>query len=392
MVSKGQRGGGGGGAGPDPFCAPGARTTADRLPCVRPLPGAYPMRPGVAGWVAPTASNILGRGPVQFLGVFDTMPWLEDYDEAMKRNLNPVDMPGGVTLRWTLPRATNYAAAGDVNTVAPQFRRAGVGLSLYVAGVDVMPEDWQSNANYPGLTPLAAGFTYDATRVEGQWATGLSFIRPRDPSGPVTGPGGPGGARDGVRWLAEHVARPALDLLAYCGGPGAEADLGELAGGHRYVAAWLRLWWSRYDGVDPLAAVNLELPYTIQAGRALNAGHRQAWHVSIPVDGDDMASESEVFDNGKIYGVSSPIAGLWRASVCSNGDGVGEGLGLFTGLELRNANRIATDSQATLFSEHDGAAQLGSTVRHGGAGYIASGWDANGSAPIAGLVSLSVTP
>lgn len=391
---------------------PAARTLADRLPVVRPTAGHYPIRALAAdgtqapGWVPPAARGPdvfndgyrLGRGPVQYLGCFDTMPDLTHYDDAMAANLRPTDAPGGATLRFHMPRPLRVLDDPDgayrVSSVAPAMRYHA-GLALYVAGVDVLPPGWRDAITYPGLPAGVIGDgPYIADDNDSEWAQGLQQPFNNDPGGsPVQETFGPGGLADGVRYLAHHVARPMLDLFGYMGGPGAEADLGELAGGTRYVAAWLRLWWTREDGVDPFVDVDHDIAWTVHPGRAINPGHRHVWHNTIPVQGhglDPGQYEDEIRLNGASYGLASPIAGNWRAVITSNAPAAGAQM-LYVGLELRNGGTLERDWTAVAWNEHGVASQLAPSTRHGGAAVILAGYDET-AGNVNGLVSVSVTP
>lgn len=385
---------------------PSARTLGERLPVVRPKAGTYPIRAftsdGVTqapGWNPPTDNEdwgtSLGRGPMQFLGCFDTMPDLVDYDDAMRQNLRPDDMPGGATLRFSMPRPLRYSGPDDTteykSAVAPAMRYPA-GLVLYVAGVDVLPAGWKDDPLWPGLPAGYVGdISYVAGQLTSQWSTDLQAPFNNDPGGaPTQETFGPGGYADGVRYLAHHVARPMLDLLGYVGGPGAEADLGELAGGHRYVAAWLQFWWTRYDGVDPFENAAHDVVWTVQAGRPANAGHRNAWHLTIPVVGPDLNNEAALAAEGKAFGIASPIAGTWRVSITSNGSAADSDV--FVGLEIRNGGLLERDTTAVAYNEHGVPSQLSPATRHGGAAVVLAGYDNANATPIAALVSISVVP
>lgn len=375
---------------------PRSKPLGRRTLLTRPMTGTYRLTPNQAGWVAPVPSSDLGRGPVQFLGVFDTAPDLEPYDDALHAALAPVESPGGVVLRWQLPRALDLASVSAVSSLAPGIQHAA-GLVLYVAGVDVLPDGWRRSASWPGLPPDESGFVYTAGDLESEWAVGLSSTRPRVPSpDPLvdTDFGAGGSSSDGLRYLARHVARPALDLLAYSGA-GAEADLVELAGGYRYVAAWLRLWWPAWDGADPFAAADYQIPYVINAGRAVNAGHRAAWHVAVPIVGPAIAAASRAATMATPGGCArvalcSPIAGAWYLAAASNGQAADPADGLFVGLELRSGERIELDTADVHYNEHGGV--VTPAARHGGSGVVLAGYDNTAAAPIAGVAFVSVVP
>lgn len=374
-------------------------------PLKAPLWGQYPIVASktAGGWQAPgvplaagSERQLLGRGPVQFCGVFDTRPELEPWQPTVHRALEPVPSPGGVTLRWMAPRNTATDAAGAVQTLQPAFADA-IALSLYVAGMDVVPasDQWTNGAgaaSWPGRPVGTLPFAFSkgaALNLGTAWQTGLSFTRPtQQGQAGVAGNSGQFGLveqQDGFRWMRNVNAMPVLDLLAYAGAPWSEADLLELAGGTRYVAAWLRLWWSRREGVDPLAAARYFVPWTVGPGRAVAAQHREAWHCSYPMLGPPVAAQADVFDDGVRYQVSSPIPGAWRVGVESNGDAGDDDI--YVGLELRNGTILNRASLAVGPTDH--GLFIGPTTPHAGAGVLSCGYS-NVAQVTAGLVSVSV--
>lgn len=405
MGGKGGASGGGKvapsrGAGSGCGCAPGSRALGQRTRGTRPFVGVYPVKAGGVGFVAPANASELGRGPVQFIGTFDTMPELEPWDDGAHKALAPMESPGGLTLKWSLPRVTDYLAATAM--LAPSLFY-GASLTLYVAGFDALPADHRKNS-WPGTPPGASTHDITTDALAGPWMSGLSAVRPRNPNPALYGDdyGDGGSASDALRYLARKVARPVLDLTAYMGGPGAEADLVELAGGTRYVAVWLRLWWPRWDGVDPLLAADFEVPWQVSAGPAYAPGHRHAWHVSIPVLGNELAAEASLLlpptapgGGGPVrYGLCSPISGLWHATVISNSSAAEDGAGspLLVGLELRHGVSFGGDTIGVAYNDHTTSAHLASGIRHGGSAVISAGYLAASTVPLAGLVCVSVVP
>lgn len=339
---------------------------------------------------APASRSLLGYGPVQFLGVFDTLadpdcpekcakPWQEEVHRA----LQPVESPGGVTLRWSGPRNTQTDAAGVVQTLGPAFENA-IALSLYVGGLDLLqsPKEW--NQNWPGqpigATPFA--FSKAVPNIPTIWQTGLSFTRPRFGFSQTavaadSGDFGLAEMQDGFRWLRNVNALPALDLLSYIGAPWAEADLWELAGGTRYVAAWLRLWWSRFEGANTLADVRYHVPWVALRGRAAAPCHRDAWHTALPIiPASGVAAEGDVYTDGARYQLASPISGAWRVGAENNGD-AGDNA-IFVGLELRGSTILSRAAMSVNPLTH--GTIIGPTANHGGAAVISAGYQLGGQA------------
>lgn len=365
-----------------------------RVRVARPVSNVYPMRAGCAGWVAPVAPSNLGRGPSQFLGVYDTRPELEPYDDQTHRALSPLAMPGGACLRWSLPRALRYEDSGALlSAVAPAHGYAA-SLTLYVAGVDVLPLGWRDAPTWPGLPTGYVAQASDINLDSTLWELGLTAAQVGPGATALSDAGAD--AADGLRYLARHSARPVLDLLSYSGAPCVEADLSELAGGARYVAAWLRLWWPCWSATDPFAAVALDIPWTVVAGPSRFACHRDAWHVGIPVVGKPLAFASWATDvlepNAAVarYGVASPVAGTWAARVCSNARAADGADSLQIAVEFRNSDRVSTTTTSVDYNEH--GAVIAPSLRHGGSAVVIAAYPNTLEDPIAGLVSLSVVP
>lgn len=334
---------------------------------------------------APAAArSVLGRGPAQFLGVFDTCPgapWQAEVHRAME----PIPSEGGVTLRWMAPRHTRIDAAATVQTLQPAFENA-IALTLYVGGCDVLPPAtfWR-NPVWPGRPVGATPFAFNKAtpNVPTLWQTGLAFQRPTQVQQATvaldSGQFGLTEQQSGFDWLRLVNAMPALDLLSYAGAPWSEADLWELAGGTRYVAAWLRLWWSRFNGLDTLSEedVSYYVPYTIGPGRPLRPAHRQCWHCAYPVlPASGVAAVGDVYTDGVRLQVSSPNSGTWRVGAENNGD-AGDNP-IFVGLELRGSTILNRANMSVDPATH--GTIIGPTQVHGGAGVISAGYPVGGDA------------
>lgn len=365
-----------------------------------------------------TLTASLGRGPAQFVGVYDTMPHLEPYDDAVHKLLKPRDMPGGAVLRWLFPRATELTGQSPDTSVISAQRRAFLptpsgsnALIAWVAGFDVLPRTWNqwhtdeigTDGVWPGIPPHGGennGYLADGASNRHNIAADLASTRPHVPgqgkagtTRPLRDFGAGGGNKDALYYLATAVARPMLDLFGYMGG-GAEADLLELAGGTRYVAVWLQFMWSRWDGTDLLGSslgTHYEIPWTVTPGRAIAAGHREAWHTSIPLDGPSLTvpiTAATLYNFGAGFTACSPIAGAVRATIVGNGQSAEPG-SIFAMLRGYNGAAgpydqatIAPDAQDTLELPHN----------HCGTISLFYGYDeAVCTRPIAALASLSVT-
>lgn len=355
-----------------------------RLP--PPVPGQYPIVSAnvKGGWVAPTERSVLGHGPVQFLGVWDTSQHPDDPSRCAEpwqlnvhRALQPADSPGGVTLRWMAPRNTQTDAAPAVQTLGPAFENA-IALTLYVAGLDVLPSAADWHQNWPGAPVGATPFAFNkaVANIPTVWQTGLSFTRPRFGVSQTAVPGNSGSfgldeMQDGFRWMRNVSALPALDLLSYIGAPWAEADLSELAGGTRYVAAWLRLWWSRYEGADQLLDARYFVPYVVRQGRATAPCHRECWHTAFPMaPRAGVAAVGDVYAGGARYQLASPISGTWRVGAENNGEIADNAI--FVGLELRGSVILARANMSVGPLNHGSI--IGPTVVHGGAAVVSAGY------------------
>lgn len=339
-----------------------------------PRVGQYPMV--ASRMTAPASRAIMGYGPSQFLGVFDTRPTEAPYQPEVHRALQPVPMNGGVTLRWCAPRSTRNQA-GNVQTLNPSFQNA-VALTLYVGGLDVLPDtqDWRS-ADWPGWPAGASRFAFaklPTPNLPSIWQAGLAYTNPSMVGQGTLAPGPAGQfglleAQSGFDWMRLVGAMPALDLLSYAGAPWSVADLHELAGGTRYVAAWLRCWWPRTDGVDELADVNYRIPWSVSEGRPLDACHRHAWHLSLPLMPRSIATADDVYADGARFQVSSPIGGRWRVGAENNGD-LGDGP-VTIGLELRGSVVLSRDRMGVSPTDH--GLTIGPTAAHGGAAVLCMG-------------------
>lgn len=361
----------------------------------RPAAGLYPLRASGTQWVAPVPPSSMGHGPMQFMGVWDTQPELEPYDDATHKALGMSAMPGGATLRWGLPRATQYVdAAVAHSSIAPAISYPGA-LTLYVAGVDVIPAGWRDADTWPGLPVGYTARVSDLLVDDTVWARGLTEATLAHRVDTALSDAGRD-MSDGVRYLARHVARPVLDLLAYAGAPALEADLSELAGGARYVAAWLRFWWPAYDGVDPMSASALDIPWAVLPGPSRYACHRSAWHVALPVTASALTYATwttSIADPSVAvarYGVASPIGGLWQVLACANARAADGTDCLQLALELRTSDVISRTTGSWNYNEH--LAALAPSWRHAGSGVVIAAYPATLADPITGLVSISVVP
>ncbi len=341
---------------------------------------------------APASRALLGYGPSQFLGVFDTRPDLPPWQAEVHRSLQPIPMPGGATLRWMAPRNTRIDGAGAVQTLAPAFENA-IALTLYIGGLDVLPPTSAWCAPYWPGAPIGAtrfAFSKAIANVPSLWQMGMAFQRPTQ-VGQAGAPGSSGQfglqeQQSGFDWLRLVAGMPALDLLSYAGAPWSEADLGELAGGTRYVAAWLRLWWSRFEGVDTLnlnpdTAVEYYLPWTVSPGRPLAPAHRKCWHCAYPMVPRQIVAADDVWDDGQRLQVSSPVSGQWFVGAENNGDAGDAPVDI--GLELRGSTILARTSMAVDPATHglvinpfDASGNF--FQNHGGAGVLSAGYVAGG--------------
>lgn len=338
--------------------------------------GQYPLVH--ARMTAPANRLVLGYGPAVFLGVFDLRPDDEPYQAAVHRSLQPRAMRRGATLRWCAPRQTRIDALGAVQTLQPAFADS-MALSLYVGGLDVLPssQDWVTGA-WPGVPVGTSPFMFDKkiANVPSLWQMGLAFQRPQGGAGQLAITAGAAGQygiveqNDGFGFLRLVGGMPALELLSYAGAPWAEADLGELAGGTRYVAAWLRSWWSRREGVDPWVGASYYVPYVIADCEAKRPVHRESWHCAYPlVPREGVAALADVYDDGARFQVSSPVAGAWRVGVEQNGDLADNDV--FVGLELRGSTILSRAGIAVGPADH--GLSIGPTAVHSGAGVLSVG-------------------
>jgi len=357
---------------------PPPRTLVGMRALEAPKWGQYPL---VASMVTePASRTLLGYGPAQFLGIFDTRPGEPVWQPEVHRSLEPVASPGGVSLRWMAPRNTRIDGAGAVQTLQPAFENA-IALTLYVGGLDILPgPDTWVQPSWPGrpVGSTAFAFSKAVPNIPSIWQMGLAFQRPTQ-VGQAGAPGDSGQfglaeQQDGFGWMRLINGMPMLDLLSYAGQTWAEADLWELAGGTRYVAAWLRLWWSRFNGDNTLASMSYYLPYTLSPGRPAAPCHRHSWHCAYPMVPREVAAQVNVYDDGTRFQVSSPISGTWRVGAENNGN-VGDN-GVHVGLELRGS--VILNRAAMTVAPNQHGLIIGPTTVHGGAGVLSVGY------PVAG--------
>lgn len=350
---------------------------------VLPLAGLY--RLSNAGLVDPANAGMdLSAGGMQFLGVWDTRPELAPWDASLHRSLGPRPAPGGVALRWVLARTGNPASSSPPPNPGPVMSGA-VALRLFVAGVDVLPtgDGWRTSNSWPGSLPDGAADEANNRAWIAALATAAGAQR-----GGLEWPTN----TDGLRLLARYYARPVLDLLAYAGQPMCEADLGELAGGCRYVAAWLQQVWCRSEGADPIGSATLDIPWVVVPGPARAPVHRVAWHCAYPMAAPVIASANDLFSEDPALasrsarvGLASPISGVWTASARHNGLAGADPITF--GLELRAGQPVARDS--TEVEIDDTIATLTFANAHGGAATLCVGGVAAGAMSGA-LVHVSV--
>lgn len=325
---------------------------------IAPVVHDYYWNAGGQGWNAPagTAGTTLATGPMKFIGVWDTRPELAAWDADFHKSLSAKPSPGGVTLRWSAGRQSDLAFASFIHP-APAFMR-GAALVLYVAGVDVPPVGkWRGEDRWPGAWPSSQAWDFNTSWIDSLVSSAAGVRGGVDWSS----------VDDGIRFLARNNARPVLDLMSYVGGPWSEADLSELAGGTRYVAAWVRAMWSRHGGVDHLASVDYHLPLVTMPGRARAACHRVAWHCAYALESAPTADPGDdVYNDGVRLGLASPIAGIWRVSGVHNG--AAGRAPLTVGVELRGSCALERyDFELTVGGEREG---IETEQAHGGAAVL----------------------
>jgi hypothetical protein len=279
-------------------------------------------------------------------------------------------MPGGATLRWSMPRYFDNTVLVNSASPLPEWRYAAA-LTLYIASFDVMLQTGdQQQVSWPGVVPGAVASDYKvavANRpAESRWVGQLAASAVEKFGG--SGSLGP--------LLARTAAVPALDLLAYARPGGVvEADLVTLGGGARYVLAWLGYSWARWETVDWMAALSgtYQVPWSVAPGRAYRACHDEVWSVGFPtgVDatlGGAPASEVEMFTSpfATRRGVYSPIRGLWSVSYCVNATGAPANV--WFGLEQRATDVLGRTSVAQTNATHN---VLAPARVHGGAAALA---------------------
>ena len=343
-----------------------------------PVWGQYPL---VASKMTPPANRLLlGYGPAMFLGVYDTRPELAPWQPEVHRTLQPKPMEGGATFRWQLPRQTVIDAAGAVQTLQPSFRQQGCALTLYVGGLDVVPppNQWRGTG-WPGIAPGSLPFTFSKAtpNVPSLWQMGLAFQRPTQvgQQGLTAGNAGQYGINDvysGFDYLRLISGVPALDLLSYGGASWHEADLVRFAGGCRYVAVWLRAWWSRSNGVDPWTDVNYHIPFVIAPGKPYMPLLKTVCAYPM-IPGPGVTSAAEAAISGASYTIpihQSRTVGAARIVATHNGD-VGDGP-----ISVALTSRLSGDESYSTFTLDVQATPETVTVTpYGGALRVAAGYN-----------------
>lgn len=365
----------------------------NRMGSSRPKHGQYRIcDPALAGpaWLAPSASgNLCGAGPAFYLGSWDTLPHLEPWAPDALAALHYAAAPDGLTLRWQHPRLSDTRNTFRLYDYAPAWRYAQA-LTLYVAAFDVLEDSNSSLFSWPGQPPGSSAT--DLKTPAAQWPADSRWANQILAATPVVN-------QNSVvpQMLARLYARPALDLLAYAvPGGWCEADLIELAGGCRYVSAWLGFAWSRWQGTDWLTGSNADyyLPWTLLYQPSDRACHRKAYHVGWPtgVDGTiaTPASSAEIFTSSTATrrGIYSPIQGRWRMTWAMNNPGpAGPGAQATMGLEIR-----ATDWLERLTALVDNTLHpvLESRLSHAGSAVAA--FFSSDLPTVGGIAGISVTP
>jgi len=288
----------------------------------------------VALRVGGAARRYFGRGPAVALGVFDTRPG-PDWQPAAVRALRPIPSPGGVVLRWNFPRVLNASDYGGA-VWQPSLPPGGQAMVLYVAGFDVLPQARLfkapgatnvpgGNAPWPNLMP-GPEYTLTSEDTDGEEAATMAG---------ATGAASFAEQDDAVRYLVRNVGRPALDLMAYNGQVWSEADLLELAGGCRYIMAWLRFYWVRLAGTDTWRGCEpYWMPYTLSAGRAVAAAHREIHHCTYLVHPKDAVLPANLFASTSIrMAAQSPLGGAVTVVATQNGKAADGDVDLTIGVE-----------------------------------------------------------
>lgn len=259
------------------------------------------------GHTAPTVTA-LGVGPARSLGVFDLCPEREPEEPLIHQALAPLACPGGATLALRSMR--------DVP-------RGAIALQLWLSTLDRMePALGVSHViAWPG-----AGDTEDFT---GELARPVSNTD-----------------ADTALVYLQSAARNALELLTYTAQPGgAVVDLAELAGGARYVQAWLRSVsvLNPLHGGNDLAGLAIPLAWEVRAGRPPRSSHAQRWVATAALMSPSTAFSgpaADVFDSAarRVGSLVSPLAGrlYWNAE---NGS---QSVNGFAGVEVRAGASVSS--------------------------------------------------
>lgn len=257
--------------------------------------GILDLGAGDPRWTAATATAP-GYSPFSMLGrAWDLRPWEEPPQPEIHRALGATAAPDGLTLR------VRYLATP---TEAQRFAPLGsLAIQLWVAAWDFYPRELKSVTTrnvWPG--PKA------------QAGHGYAWPYERDTNAE---------ADDVKAWAMTIAARNAIDVAPYLATPGAEFDLGELAGGARYIIAFWRGLNVLRAGVDDLNGVRLGVPWEVRHGRPAQPCHRNRWCLTdtLPTpEGAYAGGEGSLFDAASRHagGATPPFPGTAHFRV-SNG-------------------------------------------------------------------------
>lgn len=237
------------------------------------------------GWTAATIETP-GRSPWQPLGrVFDTRPDECAYQPEVVEALKPTPAPGGVVLRAQYPSSS---------LEAERFTAWGpCAIQLFVAAWDF-------------FDPAAIAATWPGPKAE----SGHGFTAPWADKEPASL------ERRVVAWATNVMARNVLDVAPYLAQAGCEVDLGELAGGARYVMAWWRAVSVLSQGsTDRLDGVTVAVPWSLRAGAARHPCHRDRWCATLAIRSPkgNVPGPLEMADGNTLErlagGFSAPIGG-----------------------------------------------------------------------------------
>lgn len=245
-------------------------------------------------WPARGVTGELVRGPVQLVGVFDCEPGRPHDDTRVSDGLaaQPVQA-GSPILRVRLP----YSSQGRGRSVVPP----SLGLQLWVGGLD--------------------SFDLGILGALATWSKGGAGSL--DPTEADLGIPAADVARRAHRVALIRSARPALDVLPYAHQGDVSLDLRALAGGSRYVVAFLR---AVETGGYPFVG-HCRLRWEVVAGEPGPQVWRDRWHGVGFVEGqfstdtypptrfDDWLGEGEA--------QLPTVAGQGRATFIEAGSGSG---------------------------------------------------------------------